>query len=170
MKKILSLVLVLMMALGCVTVFAEEAELPELYKSDFTAENFDGWYGNNCQIAVADDGSLICNGRSAGWQSPNRVFPLKAGVEYKISVQVYQDALDTVNFKLSAAQDNGNWISTDLVAVPKGEWTTVEGTLTMGEFKDFILYVETEDEANANKIEFRILDFVVCGPADGFAE
>ena len=57
MKKILSLVLALMMALGCVTVFAEEAELTELYKSDFTAENFDGWYGNNCQVALADDGA-----------------------------------------------------------------------------------------------------------------
>ena len=169
MKKILSLVLALMMALGCVTVFAEEAALTELYKSDFTAENFDGWYGNNCQIALADDGALLCSGRSAGWQSPNRVFPLKAGVEYKISVQVFQDALDTVNFKLSAAQDNGNWISTDLAAVPKGEWTTVEGTLTMGEFQSFILYIETEDEASANKIDFQIKDFIVSGPADGFA-
>lgn len=170
MKKFLSFALALVMMLGCVSVFAEEAELPELYKSDFTAENFDGWYGNNCQISVTDDGAILCSGRSAGWQSPNRAFPLKGGVEYKISVQVYQDALDTVNFKISAAQDNGNWISTDLVAVPKGEWTTIEGTLTMGDYKDFILYVETEDEASANKIEYKLLDFTVYGPEDGFVK
>lgn len=170
MKKILSMVLALVMILGCVSVFAEEAELPELYKSDFTAENFDGWYGNNCTITVTEEGACAVTDRAAGWQAPNRVFPLKGGVEYKVSVQVYQDALDTVNFKISCAQNNGNWISTEDVAVPKGEWTTVEGTLTTGDFTDFILYVETEDEASANKIDFQILDFTVCGPEDGFAK
>ena len=30
-------------------------------------------------------------------------------------------------------------------------------------------HIETEDEASANKIDFQIKDFIVSGPADGFA-
>lgn len=170
MKKLLSLVLALVMMFGCASVFAEEAELTELYKSDFTAENFGGWFGNNCSIALGDEGALVISGRTAGWQTANIVCPLKANTEYKFSVAVYQDALDSANFKISAAQNDANWISTEpSAAVPKGEWTTIEGTLTTGDFTKFVLYVETDDDPEFNKIDFQIKDFTIFGPADGLA-
>ena len=170
MKKILSLVLALVMMLGCSAVGAEEEapELPELYRSDFTLENADGWYGNNCTGEVVDDGAAYAvSGRTLGWQAPNRVFPLKPGVEYKVSVQVYQEAMDVANFMISAAQDGANWVNIVAAEVPKGEWTTIEGVFTPGEFSEFILYVETDDDAKT--IDFKICEFVICGPEDGLA-
>lgn len=170
MKKLLSLVLALAVMLCCVSVFAEEAqevELPELYKSDFTVDE-NGWFANNCAIAVAD-GALVITGRSAGWQSANLNCPLKGNTEYKFSVAIYQDALDSANFKISAAQNGANWISTESAPVPKGEWTTIEGVLTTGDFTAFTLYVETDDDPEFNKIDFQIKDFTICGPADGIA-
>ena len=161
MKKILAAVLALIMILGCTSVYADD--MVELYKSDFTKAQCDGWYGNCAPYKVTDEGDFFMYSRSQGWNAPKREFKLQPGVEYKVTVEIYQESMDTVPFMMSVEQDGANWVNliTD-VQVPKGEWTTMEGTFTLEKFKKYELDVETTDEFA--KVDFKIRNFTIYGP------
>ena len=73
MKKILASVLALILILSCVSAFAE-GELVELYKSDFTKADMDGWVANNARGTVDEEGNFVISGR-AGLDGPHQAVP-----------------------------------------------------------------------------------------------
>lgn len=162
MKKILASVLALILILSCVSAFAE-GELVELYKSDFTKADMDGWVANNARGTVDEEGNFVISGRVQDWMAPIKQFPLKAGVEYKVTVEVFQDALDTATFSITIAQDDGNWIhlcGEEDPVVNKGEWTTLEAVFTLEPFGKYQLYVESPGNTN----DYKIRNFTIYGP------
>ena len=90
--------------------------------------------------------------------APKRVFDLKAGVPYKVTVEVYQDAQDTATFQISVEQDGANWVNLVAAEAPKGEWVTLEATFTLEQFKEYSLYVET---VGAPTLDYQIRNFVI---------
>ena len=163
MRKILAVLLAMALAMGCFSAWAEEETLPELYRSDFTLDGMDGWFANNATGEVTEEGAFAISGRSADWNAPKRVFDLKAGVEYKVTVEVYQDAVEAATFKITVEQDGGNWINLTSAEAPKGEWTTLEATFTLEQFNEYALYVETENNAS---LDYQIRNFTIYGPAE----
>lgn len=93
--------------------------------------------------------------------APKRVFPLQSGVEYTVSVEVYQDGVDAATFKISVEQDGANWINLVTAQVAKGEWTKLEVTFTLEQFNEYSLYVETDGAAT---LDYQIRDFTIMGP------
>ena len=160
MKKILVMLVAMAMAMGCLSAWAEDG-LVELYKSDFTAEDMEGWFANCATGAVTEEGAFRITGRTADWNAPKRVFGLKDGIEYKVTVEVYQDAVESATFKISVEQDGANWVNLLVAEVPKGEWTSLEVTFTLEKYNEYSLYVETEGFAN---IDYEIRDFTILGP------
>ncbi len=131
-----------------------------LYASDFSA-GADGWYGRGAQVRVTDDG-LYTDSRTAAWQSPGRAFDLIAGETYRISVEVWQDVLDSGRFILSAEHAKDGAVSYENLAfatVARGEWTALTATWTAGDFDTFVLYVEG-GEADT---PFTIRNFTLSG-------
>ena len=162
MKKILAAVLALVLVLGGVSVFAE-GELVELYKSDFTKEGMDGWVANNATGNVDEEGNFVITGRTSDWMAPIKTFPLQPGVEYKVTVEVYQDALDTAMFSITIAQDDANWrhlCGEEDPVVNKGEWTTLEAVFTLEPFGKYQLYEESPQNTN----DYKIRNFTIYGP------
>ena len=160
MKKLFVMLLAMAMLIAAVSAWAEGGAV-ELYKSDFTQEGMEGWFANNATGTVTEEGAFLITGRSQDWMAPKRVFPLKAGVEYTVTVEVYQEAADSAVFKISVEQDGANWINLVSADVPKGEWTTLETTFTLEQFNEYSLYVETE---NAPTLDYQIRNFTILGP------
>ncbi len=164
MKKYLAILMAAVLALCAMTAWAESKEPAELYRADFTAENMGGWEANNAKGSVTDEGAFLITGRTADWNAPKRMFALTPGVEYTISVEVYQDKADEATFMISVEHYAGgtpSWENLVTGTVAKGEWTTLEGTFTMDKFDSYALYVETLNNAN---LDYQIKNFVICGP------
>ncbi len=159
MKKVLVVLMALVLALASVSALAEQAEV---YKSDFTLDGMDGWFANNASGKVTEDGAFLITGRSQDWMAPKRVFDLESGVEYTVCVEVYQDTLDSATFQISVEQDGANWVNLVAADAPKGEWTKLEATFTLEQFKEYSLYVET---VGAPTLDYQIRNFTIMGPA-----
>ena len=160
LKKIVSVCLAAcLVCAGC--ALAEEGCFVS-YHSDFSAGT-DGWYARSAggaAVSVTEEGLKI-TGRTASWNSPGRDFPLQAGKEYALSVRVRQESQATANFMISVAHSKAGTESYENLATgaaKKGEWTTVAGTWTPGEYDNYILYVET---AGSDTLDFTIADFTV---------
>ncbi len=160
--------LILLMALLLIGTagMAEDA----VYQSDFT-RGTDGWYarsGGGARVS-ADDGALHIEGRSADWHSPGRDFDLVPGGKYQLSAQVRQTQRDSAAFMISVAHTADGVESYENLAratAKKGEWTTLQGSYTAGEFDRFVLYVET---TGASDLAYDLRDFCVTAP-DGVPE
>ncbi len=162
MKRIGILLLVLAMILACVPVAV--AENVQVYASTFVAGT-DGWYARGAKRTYrTTEGTLRTEGRTSDWHSPGRDFPLYDGVEYKLSVEVYQDTLDSANFMISIAHTKDGaetYENLAFGAAKKGEWATLEGSYTAGDFDRYVLYVET---TGAPELSFEIKNFKVDAP------
>jgi len=158
MKRILSMLLVLALLAGCGSALADSA----VYASDFSKDE-DGWYGRGA-VSFAVGGVLRTQGRQSDWNSPGRDFDLIEGGKYELSVQVYQDQMDSANFMISVAHSKDGMESYENLAwgaAKKGEWATLKGTYTAGAFDRFVLYVETTGAAD---LVYDIKDFTVTAP------
>lgn len=158
-KSIWMLLLALLLAL---TTLALAEDAPARYASDFSAGE-DGWYarsGGGASVAAAD-GALTITGRTDDWNSPGRDFPLVPGKSYNVSVQVKQDGEARATFKISVAHTLDGVESYENLgeaAATRGDWTTISGSWSAGEFDRFVLYVET---SGAPTLDFAIRDFKV---------
>lgn len=161
MKKIMALFFALFMALSLSLPAMAESEA--LYASDFT-KGTDGWYGRGAAVQ-AKNGALHTQGRSSDWNSPGRDFALIENGEYHFSVQVCQDAMESAAFMVSVAHSKDGAESYENLArgtARKGEWLTLAGDYTAGDFDRFVLYVETA--SGAGTLEYDIRDFVLTAP------
>jgi endo-1,4-beta-xylanase len=133
------------------------------YQSDFSAGT-DGWYARSTGGASLSfqDGALTITGRDTDWHSPGRDFPLENTGVYDLSVEVYQDSMDSANLMISIAHKTADGAETyENLAfgnAKKGQWTTLKGTYTAGDFTTYVLYVET---SGAGELEFSMKDFTV---------
>ena len=162
MKRFGILLLVLAMMMACLNVAAaDDATL--VYASTFVAGT-DGWYGRGAQVYRTTEATLKTEGRSSDWNSPGRDFPLVETGEYKLSVEVFQDSVDSANFMISIAHTKDGAETYENLArgtAKKGEWTKLEGTYIAGDFDKYVLYVET---TGAPELSFEIRDFRVDAP------
>ena len=162
MKKIIAALLALMMIMAGMTALADEAK--QIYSSTFAAGP-DGWYARGAQkVYHTTEATLRTEGRGSDWHSPGRDFPLIEGGEYELSVEVYQDEVDSAKFMISIAHTlNGAETYENLVkgTAKKGEWTKLTGTYTAGAFDRYVLYVET---TGAPELSFEIRNFTVVAP------
>lgn len=159
MKRILPILLIFCLALCQTFAFAEGSIV---YASDFS-RNVDGWYGRGA-VSRAQNGVLHTVGRQSDWNSPSRDFDLIEGGKYDLSVQVYQDQMESVDFMISVAHSKDGMETYENLAfgqAKKGQWTTLKGTYTAGPFDRFILYVETIGAAD---LDFDIREFTVSAP------
>ena len=158
MKRILALILALTLLAGC----AAAAESTVVYASDFS-KGADGWYGRGA-VSTASKGVLHTEGRQSDWNSPGRDFDLIEGGKYDLSVQVYQEEMDSANFMVSIAHSKNGMETYENLAfgmAKKGEWTTLTGSYTAGDFDQYVLYVET---TGAPSLAYDIKDFTVTAP------
>lgn len=134
MKKYIFLVLVMVLALFCGAVQAEEMD----YHSDFSAGT-DGWYarsGGGAALEVTEEGLLI-TGRNATWNSPGHAFDLVPQESYRISVEVKQDAIASGRFILSVEHEKDGKVSYEnLVSdtLQKGKWVTLSAAWVAGDY------------------------------------
>ncbi|MBQ8150195.1 MAG: endo-1,4-beta-xylanase [Clostridia bacterium] len=161
MKRSLCWALSLLILFSCIA-FAGAEEL-YTYHSDFSAGP-DGWYARStggAALAFAD-GALTITGRGQDWHSPGRDFPLEDTAEYDLSVQVYQDSVDSASMMISIAHKTADGAETyenlAFANVKKGQWTTLSGHYKAGEFTTYVLYVET---SGAAELEYSMKDFTV---------
>ena len=163
MKRFGILLLVLAMMMSCVTALADDGTL--VYASSFGA-GVDGWYARGAQkVYHTTEATLRTEGRSSDWHSPGRDFDLVEGCEYKLSVEVFQDEVDSANFMISVAHTKDGAETYENLAygtAKKGEWTKLEGTWTAGDFDKYVLYVETA--GGAAELSYEIRDFRVEAP------
>lgn len=160
-KKILALMMILSLLCACVSALADEPI--NVYTSDFSKDN-DGWYGRGAQSFRTTDATLKTIGRQSSWNSPGRDFDLIEGGKYELSVEVKQDELDSANFMISIAHSKGGMETYENLAsgaAKKGEWITLSGAYTAGDFERNVLYVET---TGADTLEFEIRNFTVTAP------
>ena len=160
MKKLVIALLVLVMLTACIG----PAMAVQYYSSRFTAGT-DGWYARGAQaIYRTTEGTLRTEGRTSDWHSPGRDFVLVDGCLYKLSVEVYQNEVDSAAFMISFARSkDGAETYKNLASgnVQKGEWTKLEGTYTAGDYDRSVLYVET---TGAPQLSFEIKNFIVDAP------
>ena len=127
-RKMIGAILILcLLPLGA-AVAAGEAKT--VYASDFSRDE-DGWYGRGAQSVRTKDNTLKTTGRSSDWNSPGRDFTLVETGEYKLSVEVFQDSVDSANFMISSAHTKDGAETYENRArgtAKKGEWTKLEGT------------------------------------------
>ncbi|MCR4886745.1 MAG: endo-1,4-beta-xylanase [Clostridiales bacterium] len=162
MKKILSLMLVLALTLGCVPALAAGVTV---YSSDFT-QGPDGWVARSMGSAwiTAENGALRIEGRESDWHSPGRDFDLKEGVRYTLRVLVMQSETEHADFMISVAHKlNGQETYENLAfaTVNRGAWTTLQCEYTPAYFDSYVLYVETK---GAPTLSYSIKNFVVAAP------
>jgi len=159
MKKLISLLLIVLLALPLMgTALADGV----IYKSDFTSST-DGWYPRSAGGAKLSlfNGALMITGRAGNWHSPGREFELAKGTRYWFTVDVMQDAKDSVEFILSVEKTtNGvqSYENLTRASASRGEWTTIYGTWTAAGCDKYVLYVETD---GAPMVNFCIKDFTV---------
>ena len=164
MKRWISILLAAWLLLTITGAFAGEEKETLVYASDFS-RGTDGWIGRSAQVSVTKDGTLRTEGRTADWNSPGRYFEIVPENEYLISVEVYQDEAASANFIVSLEKtDIGgtNWENMIRGAVKKGEWTTLSGSYTFGDYDSYLLYVETTGAAS---LTYEIRNFRVESPA-----
>jgi len=136
-----------------------------LYQSDFSSDA-DGWYPRSmgaAQSEVTGEGTLKITGRSDNWHSLGRDFALESGVPYELSVEVRQDQAAQARFMISVAHTRDGVESYENLAfgnAKQGEWITISGKYTAGEYDSFVLYIET---SNAADIDFEIRSFTLAG-------
>ena len=139
--------------------------LTELYRSDFTRADLDGWVINMCDGEVTKEGAVLVYNRTEDWQTLKRKFNLKSGVEYKVSADVYVSRhTGPTTFMITVEQDGANWVNLVSADVQWGQWTTIETNFTLQPFKEYSLYVET---LNAPNLDFYIRNFTILGPKGG---
>jgi len=156
MKKTLALLTALLLMSLVFSAISEELNYMSIFDS-----NFDGWYPRSTGGAALDivEGSIQITGRSQDWNSPGRDFNLVPGQAYEVAVQVYQEEVDSASFLISAAhRKDGRETYSNIVRqeVKKGEWATLTGQFTAGEYDSFVLYVET---LGVPTLSFRIRNF-----------
>ena len=160
-KHILVFLMILCLAGSALSALADDAK--NVYTSDFSRDS-DGWYGRGAQSFITPGGTLKSTGRTSSWNSPGRDFNLIEGGKYDLSVEVKQDSLDSANFMISIAHSTGGMETYENLAfgtAAKGEWTTLTGTYTAGNYERNVLYVET---AGADTLDFEIRNFTVTAP------
>ena len=161
MKRIILCAVLALLAVCLTGASADETG----YHSDFSAGT-DGWYARSmggATLSLTDGGALAIAGRTDNWHSPGRDFGLQAGETYELSVQVKQDDMDEARFMISVAHTKGGVESYENLAfatAKKGEWTTVAGRWTAGEYDRYVLYVET---TGAPTLSFEMKDFTLEG-------
>ncbi len=160
MKRLLCLLFSLLLLLPTAAM-AQDALFT--YQSDFSADT-NGWYARStggASLSVAD-GALTITGRGQDWHSPGRDFPLENAGEYSLSAQVYQNSVDNASLMISIAHKTADGAETyeniAFANVPKGQWTTLSGKYTAGDFTTYVLYVET---SGAAELEYSMKDFTV---------
>ncbi len=167
MKRLLSLLLSLIMMLSLCGLSAAEESPVTHYASDFT-QGTDGWYQRStgeAEVSVTAEGALLITGRTSAWNSPGRDFVLVPGNAYDLSVEVRQNAKESVTFIVSAAHSKFGLESYENIInqpVPQNEWTRLEGMYVPGEYDNYILYVETYGDGT---IDFEIRNFTVTDQA-----
>ena len=170
MKKLLSFLLAVCLMMTLVSAFADEAVV--VYESNFAAGD-DGWYGRGGFSYHTTEATLRTENRSSDWNSPGRVFDLAAGTKYDVSVDIFQDEADEVEFIISMERSDINGTGYDRLVfgkVKKGEWTTVAGSFTAGEYDNYVLYVETNDQGGGHPtLSYEIRNFKLTAP-DGIAK
>ena len=138
--------------------------MTELYRADFDKPGMDGWFTNGCSSRVTMYKEMMVAGRTQDWNGPNRIFNLKPGVEYRVSVEVYQRGAASATFLVTVAQDGANWVNLAAAVVPKAKWTTLEATFMLDRYNEYDLYVETY---GAPTLSFLIRNFTIHGPKGG---
>ena len=79
-----------------------------------------------------------------------------------------QDEADAARFMISVAHTRGgveSYENLGSATAKKGEWTTVTGSYTAGDYERFVLYVET---TGAPELSFRMKDFTLEGRVSEF--
>lgn len=157
------LVFLAILSLLGISVSALSDAAKEIYASDFSKDT-DGWYGRGANSFRTADNTLKTEGRTSDWNSPGRDFNLIEGGRYELSVEVKQDTEERAAFMISVAHSRDGAESYENLAhgnAPKGEWTTLTGSYTVGDYDRFVLYVET---TGAAALEFEIRNFTVTAP------
>ena len=135
-----------------------------VYESRFAAGD-DEWYARGAsKVYHTTEATLRTEGRTANWHSPGRAFELVADNLYVLSVEVYQDEADSANFMISLEKSDSSGTGYENLVrgtVKKGEWTTLTGQYTAGDYERYVLYVETTDAPTLN---FEIRNFRVESP------
>ena len=170
MKRLLGILLAVCMMMTLVSAFADDAVV--IYESKFAAGD-DGWKGRGAISYHTTEATLRTENRSSDWNSPGREFELVAGTKYDVSVEVYQDeADDEPEFIISVAHSNLDGETYERLVfgtVKKGEWTTIAGSFTLGEFDSYVLYIETNDQGGGHPtLSYEIRNFKLTAP-DGIA-
>ena len=161
MKRIISILLTvcLLLTLAGTAMAAETL----VYQSSFAAGD-DDWTGRGCRVYHTTEATLKVEDRTSAWNSPGRYFDLVPDNEYFLSVEVYQDELDSADFMISLEKtgDFGtSWENLVHGTAKKGEWTTISGSYTFAEYDSYLLYVET---SGADTLSFQIRNFRLESP------
>lgn len=171
LNTLIPVFLALVLILPAAGAFAEEHGVL-LYQSSF-GSGMDGWYARGAERSfVTESETLRTEGRTQDWNSPGRDFALTPGVPYHMTVEIRQDDKAKADFMISIAHSrNGEETYENLGSgtVPKGEWTTVEGSWTAGQFDTYVLYVETID-GTAPELSFEIRNFRLYSDSNPAAE
>ena len=162
MKRIGLLLLAVIMLVGC--VYSAAAEDTLVYASTFVAGT-DGWYARGAQkVYRTTEETLRTEGRTSDWHSPGRDFDLVEGGVYVLSVEVFQDEADSASFMISIAHSKDGTETYENLArgtAKRGEWVTLTGTYTAGNFDRNVLYVET---TGSPELSYEIRNFRVEAP------
>ena len=162
MKRILSLLLTLSLLATLSGAFAAGDIL--VYESAFAAGD-DEWFARGASAVYhTTEATLKTEGRTADWNSPGRYFELVAGNEYTVSVEILQNGADSANFIISLERSDSAGTGWDRLVpgtVKKGEWTTLSGSFTPGEYDSYVLYVETD---GSPELSYEIRNFRLESP------
>ena len=165
MKKLISMLLALCLVMTLAGAFADEPAV--IYESSFAAGD-DGWSGRGAMTYHTTEATLHTEGRTSNWNSPGRVFELVAGTKYEVSVEVYQDEVDSAAFLISMEHSDTSgtgWSRLVEGTAKKGEWSTIAGSFTAGDYETYLLYIETNDANGGNPtLAYDIRNFKLTAP------
>ena len=162
MKKMTCLLLAVCLLTTLAGAFAASETL--VYESGFAAGD-DDWFARGAQkVYHTTEATLRTEGRTADWNSPGRYFELAPGNEYTVSVDILQEDSDSANFLISMERTDDSGTGWDRLVpgtVKKGEWTTLSGNFTPGEYDSYVLYIETD---GSPEISYEIRNFRLESP------
>ena len=165
MKKWLSILMAVCMLLTLTSAFADEPYV--VYESAFAAGD-DGWAGRGAMTFHTTEATLHTEGRTDNWNSPGRTFELVDGTVYDVTVDIYQDEVDSADFIISMERTDANGTGWDRLVfgtAKKGEWTTISGSFTAGDYDTYLLYIETNDANGGNPtLKYDIKNFRLTAP------